>query len=51
LRDTAAHVTPPHELPGDEASPVDIARWMANWARESALPPELPIMAALVSSG
>ncbi len=37
--------------PGDDASRVDIASWMANRAKEAGLPPELPIMAALVSSG
>ena len=37
--------------PGDDASKVDIASWMANRAKEAHLPPELPIMAALVSSG
>ena len=37
--------------PGDDASRVDIASWMANRARDAGLPPELPIMAALVASG
>ena len=37
--------------PGDNASRVDIASWTANRARDAGPPPELPIMAALVSSG
>ena len=37
--------------PGDDASLVDTASWMAGRAIEAGLPPELPIMAALVESG
>jgi hypothetical protein len=37
--------------PGNDISQVDIASWMANGARGAGLPPELPIMAALVASG
>jgi hypothetical protein len=37
--------------PGNAASRVEIASWMANGAREAGLPPELPLMAALVASG
>ncbi len=45
----------PEELlqayPGDGASPPDKARWMGRAARAHGLPPELPVMAALVESG
>ena len=55
LIDTGCATPPPCLLltsyPGDDASRVDIASWMANRAREAGLPPELPIMAALVASG
>jgi hypothetical protein len=56
LIDTGCATRPPSCLlltryPGDDASQVDIASWMANRAREAGLPPELPIMAALVASG
>jgi len=37
--------------PGDSAPPQDVAAWMAGQARKRGLPPELPIMAALVESG
>ena len=55
LIDTGCATPPPCLLltsyPGDDASRVDIASWMANRAREAGLPLELPIMAALVASG
>ena len=37
--------------PGDSASRVQLARWMGAAARAAGLPPELPVMAALVDSG
>jgi hypothetical protein len=37
--------------PGDDASQVDTASWMAGRATEAGIPAELPIMAALVDSG
>jgi hypothetical protein len=37
--------------PGDGASKEQIAAWMAAAARRHDLPPELPVMAALVESG
>ncbi len=37
--------------PGNDASPQQIARWMALHAKRAGLPPELPIMAALTESG
>jgi hypothetical protein len=37
--------------PGDDASQMDTASWMAGRAQQAGLPPELPIMAALVESG
>ncbi|MGN6378314.1 MAG: NlpC/P60 family protein [Gaiellales bacterium] len=37
--------------PGDGASKHQIAEWMAQAARRHGLPPELPVMAALVESG
>lgn len=37
--------------PGDGASHQQIAEWMATAARKAGLPPELPVMAALVESG
>jgi hypothetical protein len=39
------------DYPGDTAAPVEIAGWMANGAVKAGLPPELPVMAALVESG
>lgn len=39
------------EYPGDDASQRDLARWMADGAVRAGLPPELPVMAALVESG
>jgi Novel STAND NTPase 1 len=37
--------------PGDNATKEATARWMANAAKAQNLPPELPVMAALVESG
>jgi hypothetical protein len=39
------------KYPGDDASATDIATWMAAAAAQAGLPPELPVMAALVESG
>jgi hypothetical protein len=39
------------DYPGDTAARVAIAQWMAYWAEKAGLPPELPVMAALVESG
>jgi hypothetical protein len=36
--------------PGDSAPKVAIAKWMGRWAASGGLPPELPVMAALVES-
>jgi hypothetical protein len=36
--------------PGDSAPKEQIAAWMATRAREAGIPPELPVMAALVES-
>ena len=36
--------------PGDDAPKVQIAKWMAENAIKAGLPPELPVMAALVES-
>ena len=36
--------------PGDAAAKADIAAWMASRATAAGLPPELPVMAALVES-
>ena len=38
------------DYPGDRASKPEIAKWMGRWAARSGLPPELPVMAALVES-
>ena len=37
--------------PGDNASQADVARWMGRAAKAAGLPPELPVMTALVESG
>lgn len=37
--------------PGDTAPRAQLARWMGSAARAAGLPPELPVMAALVDSG
>ncbi len=39
------------EYPGDDAKQEDLALWMAAEAQRRGLPPELPVMAALVESG
>jgi NlpC/P60 family len=41
----------PDGYPGDEASQAKIGAWMASEAQKRELPPELPVMAALVESG
>jgi hypothetical protein len=41
----------PTDYPGDAASPQERARWLAAQAERHGLPPELPVMAALVESG
>jgi cell wall-associated NlpC family hydrolase len=40
----------PGNYPGDDAAKTEIARWMAAAAEKAGLPPELPVMAALVES-
>jgi hypothetical protein len=37
--------------PGDDASRTALAGWMGRAARAAGIPPELPVMAALVESG
>jgi hypothetical protein len=37
--------------PGDDASKEELAAWMAGQAKSRGIPPELPVMAALVESG
>jgi hypothetical protein len=37
--------------PGDLSGPTEIAGWMGRSLRGTGLPPELPVMAALVESG
>lgn len=37
--------------PGDQASKVGLARWMGRAATAARVPPELPVMTALVESG
>ncbi len=41
---------PPPPYPGDEAAKPTIAQWMASSAAARGIPPELPVMAALVES-
>ena len=43
--------TGPLDYPGDAAGSARIAAWMGHAARRRGLPPELPVMAALVESG
>jgi hypothetical protein len=38
------------QYPGDDADKADLAKWMAARAAAAGLPPELPVMAALVES-
>jgi hypothetical protein len=42
---------PPHSYPGDDAAKTSLALWMAAGASARGIPPELPVMAALVESG
>jgi hypothetical protein len=37
--------------PGDQASKVDLVRWMGRAANAAGVPPELPVITALVESG
>ena len=39
------------DYPGDNASQEQLAKWLAKQAEAAGLPPELPVMAALVESG
>jgi len=39
------------DYPGDDASKQQYAAWLAAHAQKAGLPPELPVMAALVESG
>lgn len=39
------------DYPGDSASKQQLAAWLAAHAQKAGLPPELPVMAALVESG
>ena len=41
----------PADYPGDNASQAELAKWLAKEAQKAGLPPELPVMAALVESG
>ena len=41
----------PIGYPGDDAARAELARWMAQGARARGIPGELPVMAALESSG
>jgi hypothetical protein len=41
----------PADYPGDGAGQKALAKWLARQAEENGLPPELPVMAALVESG
>ena len=41
----------PLAYPGDDAGQAALAQWMAHGARERGVPDELPVMAALESSG
>ncbi|HWM08876.1 MAG TPA: NlpC/P60 family protein [Solirubrobacteraceae bacterium] len=41
----------PRGYPGDDASKAELAAWMGAEAQKRGLPPELPVMAALVESG
>lgn len=47
----SAVVSGPDEYPGDGASKQELASWLAAQAQKAGLPPELPVMAALVESG
>jgi cell wall-associated NlpC family hydrolase len=39
------------DYPGNDASQAELAKWLAARAEKAGLPPELPVMAALVESG
>jgi cell wall-associated NlpC family hydrolase len=39
------------DYPGDDASQEELAKWLGKQAEKAGLPPELPVMAALVESG
>jgi hypothetical protein len=39
------------DYPGDGASQAELAKWLGKQAEKAGLPPELPVMAALVESG
>ncbi|HZB74936.1 MAG TPA: hypothetical protein VE526_01835, partial [Solirubrobacteraceae bacterium] len=41
----------PADYPGDDAGQKALAKWLAKRAEKAGLPPELPVMAALVESG
>ena len=41
----------PADYPGDDAGQAELAKWLAKRAEKAGLPPELPVMAALVESG
>ncbi len=41
----------PADYPGDDAGQEALAKWLAKRAEKAGLPPELPVMAALVESG
>jgi hypothetical protein len=40
----------PADYPGDDAGKAALAKWLAKRAEKAGLPPELPVMAALVES-
>jgi hypothetical protein len=44
------NVGPVGTYPGDNASQPELAKWLASEAKKAGLPPELPVMAALVES-
>ena len=44
-------VSGPADYPGDDAGKAKLAAWLAAKAQKAGLPPELPVMAALVESG
>ena len=48
---SAVAAAAPDAYPGDDAPKEQLAAWMAGQAEKRGLPPELPVMAALVESG
>ena len=50
-RPPAVAAAAPDAYPGDDAPKEQLAAWMAGQAEKRGLPPELPVMAALVESG